>query len=957
MRNITEDFYKMALKNVKILKDAREKDIERAVREIANMTAFSGNISEEIILQTIQEIEESQGIKMPSASMVSGNQKFTEWLTTERIEECKRNATLNYSEDYEDYLAETEKFPPEVISKIDDATNRILEKCGDPQNKASWERRGMVVGSVQSGKTANYVSLINKAADFGYKIIIVITGIHENLRSQTQTRIDKGFIGYAIDTKTWKGEKIGVGEDYRLCNIYPHAFTSKFNDFAIKIASTSPYKIDSKCERPLIFTIKKNPNVLENLIRYFESSPAKDLSNKINHPMLLIDDEADNASINTAYKRGAITKINSQIRKILNLFSQASYVGYTATPFANIFIDPDSQKLIYSYKQKKENKEYEIKTEELNSRDLFPRDFIVGLEPPDNYFGPKVIFGEEGKFEEAVIEIYDNEDYITLDPKIHNKYFEPDVPPSLKEAVICFFISDAIKNIRGLFKKKDSSMMINVSRFTDVQNKLKHKIKDIVKSIKRRITTYSGLDSSLRKEGLKEIEDIFNKYYGDLNLDWEKVNSSLLETYSRVKIMEINQRSTDVLKYKDEDDEQDPVSYVVIGGFSLSRGITLKGLTISYILRNSLMYDTLLQMGRWFGYRQGYEDICRMWMTGNMKDDFEHITNSVLELMQDLKSLEKSKSTPFDFGLRVLSHPDSLMITARNKEGKSKIIKTTFDFSGKLIETFSVPKNQKVILNNYKLSENLIEKCFTLKSNENLDIIKNKYNGYFFENINADIVVNYLTNFVAASYSNQLKVIDPIIKYILKRQDNNELSNWDIYIPSPKDKIETRGKGKFKIERREFEIFEQKFFASHRAKREDDDFSFKLTLKSKVADKTIAKIGLSKEKISVLENESGENANQKPKILNCFGRKPLLVIHLFDLIKDKEDGLEIQPERFKVNIPENISIAAWSIVFPGSNIEEEEEEYRVNEIYSRQFDMSEKEMSETEANDDSDLNI
>ena len=954
MRDITRDFYKMALKNVLLMKDAREKDIERAVREIAKMIVFAESITEDIILQTIQEIEESEGIRMPSASMVSGKEKFNEWLTTERIEECKRNATLNYSEDYEDYLAEIEKFPSEVISKIDDATKRILERCGDPQNKSIWERRGMVVGSVQSGKTANYVSLINKAADFGYKIIIVITGIHENLRRQTQTRINKGFIGFEIDTKSWKGEKIGVGEDDR--TTFPHAFTSKFDDFAIKTARTSPYKIDSQCERPLIFTIKKNPNVLENLIKYFESSPAKDLTNKINHPMLLIDDEADNASINTAYKRGAITKINSQIRKILNLFSQASYVGYTATPFANIFIDPDSQKLIYSYKQKKENKEYEIKTEELNSRDLFPRDFIVGLEPPENYFGPKALFGDEGKFEDAVIEIFDNEDYITLDPKIHNKYFEPDVPPSLKEAIICFFISDAIKNIRGLFKKKDSSMMINVSRFTDVQNKLKHKVKDIVKSIKEKIVTYSGLDSSLRKEGLKEIEEIFKNNYGELNLDWEEVNSSLLETYSRIELMEINQRSTDVLKYNDDDNEQDPVSYIVIGGFSLSRGITLKGLTISYILRNSLMYDTLLQMGRWFGYRPGYEDICRIWMTQNMKDDFEHITDSVLELMKDLKSLEKSKSTPFDFGLRVLSHPDSLMITARNKEGKSKIIKTTFDFSGRLIETFSVPKNQKILLSNYKLSEKLIEKCFTLKSTEDLDIIKNSYNGYFFENINADNVINFLTNFVAASYSNQLKIIDPIIKYILRRQDNNELSNWDIYIPSPKEKIETRGKGKFKIERREFQISNQKFLASHRAKRDDDDFSYKLTLKSKVADKTIAKVGLSKERISELEIESGEKANQKPKILNCFGRKPLLVIHLFDLIKDKHDGKEIQPELFETNIPENVSIAAWSIVFPGSNIEEEEEEYRVNEIYSRQFDMDEKELSETEENDDSDLN-
>ena len=203
MRDITRDFYKMALKNVLLMKDAREKDIERAVREIAKMIVFAESITEDIILQTIQEIEESEGIRMPSASMVSGKEKFNEWLTTERIEECKRNATLNYSEDYEDYLAEIEKFPSEVISKIDDATKRILEKCGDPQNKSIWERRGMVVGSVQSGKTANYVSLINKAADFGYKIIIVITGIHENLRRQTQTRINKGFIGFEIDTKSW----------------------------------------------------------------------------------------------------------------------------------------------------------------------------------------------------------------------------------------------------------------------------------------------------------------------------------------------------------------------------------------------------------------------------------------------------------------------------------------------------------------------------------------------------------------------------------------------------------------------------------------------------------------------------------------------------------------------------------------------------------------------------------
>ena len=960
MRDIAKDFFRMSLMMVKRIEDATEKDIENQVLEVASMPTFKG-ITRKIILETIKEIEHVEGVKMPFASMVSDDDaddtKFNEWLNSERIEECKKDAPFTYTEDYENYLKEVENLPSEVISRIDDATRRIISKCGDPKLNSTWERRGMVVGSVQSGKTANYVSLINKAADYGYKIIIVITGIHENLRRQTQKRINKGFIGFEMDTKSWKGVKVGVGEYGR--RTYPHAFSSKVYDFDIKTANRSPLKIDSECERPLIFTIKKNPNVLENLIKFFDSSPAKDLSNKINHPMLLIDDEADNASINTAYKKGATTKINSQIRKILNLFSNASYVGYTATPFANIFIDPDSKDLIYSYKKRREKKESkekvtEIISEDLKSRDLFPRHFIVGLEPPDNYFGPQKLFGSTSEIEDTVLKITDNENYITLDPKIHNRYFNPDVPPSLREAIICFFISDAIKNLRGLFKKSDSSMMINVSRFTDVQTKLKDKVKDIKKSITNKISTYSGLKRSLRIDGLKEIENIFYKYYGELNIQWEDVNRSLLETYSRVDLMEINQRSPDVLKYSDEDDDNPPVSYIVIGGFSLSRGITLKGLTISYILRNSLMYDTLLQMGRWFGYRDGYQDICRIWMKEDMQEDYQHITSSVQELMLDLKKLEKS-GTPLDFGLKVLSHPDTLMITARNKEGKSKIIKTKFDFSGRLVETFSIPNNQKALLGNYKYSEDLIKKCFTLKINTDLEMIKNRYNGYFFEDIDSENVLAFLNNFIATSYSNQLTINEPIIKYINRRQNNKELSNWDIFIPSPRDLFDTR-RGGYKVKRRQFKINEHSFLASHRQKRNDDKSSFKLTMNSKVASSDIAKIGLSKTKIKELELESNSTSKTNPKILNCYGRKPLLSIHLFDLLSEEKEGKNvIFSERFKENIPNGVPIAGWTIVFPESRLETEEEEYRVNDIWMNQFSFKELELSETEDNDDSDI--
>ncbi len=960
MKDIAKDFFRMSLMMVKSIENATEKDIEKKVLEVAGMASFK-SITKKEILETIKEIEHVEGVKMPFASMVSDDdaddKKFEEWLTSERIEECKKNSPFNYSEDYENYLKEVENLPSEVISRIDDATRRIISKCGDPKLKSTWERRGMVVGSVQSGKTANYVSLINKAADYGYKIIIVITGIHENLRRQTQNRINKGFIGFEMDTKSWKGEKVGVGEYGR--RTYPHAFSSKVYDFDIKTANRSPYKIDSECERPLIFTIKKNPNVLENLIKFFDSSPAKDLSNKINHPMIIIDDEADNASINTAYKKGATTKINSQIRKILNLFSNASYVGYTATPFANIFIDPDSKDLIYSYKKKKkiEDSEQTITetiSEDIQSRDLFPRHFIVGLRPPDNYYGPDKLFGENSKTEDSIIKITDNEDYITLDPKIHDRYFDPDVPPSLKEAIICFFISDAIKNLRGLFKKSDSSMMINVSRFTDVQTKLKDKVKDIKKSITNKITTYSGLTPNLRKDGLFEIENVFHKYYGELNIQWEEVNRSLLETYSRVDLMEINQRSPDVLKYKDDDEKNPPVSYIVIGGFSLSRGITLKGLTISYILRNSFMYDTLLQMGRWFGYRAGYQDICRIWMKEDMQEDYQHITSSVKELMLDLKKLEKS-GTPLDFGLKVLSHPDALMITARNKEGKSKVIKTKFDFSGRLVETFSVPNNQKALIDNYKYSEDLIKKCFTLKSNTDLDLIKNKYNGYFFEDIDSENIITFLNNFIATSYSNQLTINEPIIKYINLRQLNRELSSWDVFIPSPRDEFDTR-RGGFKVQRRQLKINGHNFFASHRQKRKDYNSSFKLTMNSKVASSDIAKIGLSKTKIEELELASETNAKSNPKILNCYGRKPLLAIHLFDLLNEKKEGKKvIFSERYKENIPDGVPVTGWTIVFPESTVETEEEEYRVNDIWMNQFSFQELELSETEDNDDSDI--
>ena len=962
MSNNIDLFYDMAIKRIESLENPSEFEIENELRQLANGVPYFESINEQNILDTLSKIEHVIGIIAPEASRIAeDDNNFIKWLTPERREETIRL----YSEDYNDYLLNNENIPKKVVSTIDDATERILAGCGDPQNENPWIRRGMVVGSVQSGKTSNYIGLITKAADYGYKVIIVIAGIHENLRKQTQERINYGFIGYDRDSTNLEGERIGVGKKFRkdgskskLRDIFPWQLTFNTIDFGLNSAKSSNVPFDSKCERPLIFVIKKNPTVLENLIKWLECSPAKDLSEKINHPLLLIDDEADNASINTAYGKGAISKINSQIRKLLSQFSRASYVGYTATPFANIFIDPDEENFTYTFKEKipappgseSKEKKYKIIEENITSRDLFPRHFIVGLAPPSNYLGPHFLFKSEDSKNLKILKHIPASDfnYISLDPKIHTKEYDPSVPPSLVRAIRCFFISDAIKHLRNIFEKSDSSMMINISRFTKVQNNIKVSIKDEVEDIKAAIRTYSGLGVNKSKEGLKNLEETFNQEYPHINFSWEEVLSAMKHTYKRMDIREINRPSPDVLNYKDR--KNPPASFIVIGGFSLSRGLTLKGLTISYILRNSLMYDTLLQMGRWFGYREGYQDICKVWMTDKMSDDYSHITDSVEELMDELRFLEKSGKAPKDFGLKVRSHPDSLLITARNKVGKSEIIRAKIDLGGKLTETFEIKDDKKILKNNFLLTKNLIEFCF--KENLSQKEIRkiNGLNGLLFNDIKCLNIKRFINNFEATSYTNKLSHPEPLTRYIEKRE-LKELGSWDVFIPVPVNEIERRRQ----IKRRKIIIDGIEFLMNHRQKRDGDYNSIKLSDNNKVADTYIGKVGIDSDKLISIENNQTQK-RYNPKALYFYGRKPLLVLHLLDAINIPEDDSKEQIcEKYLEKLSDDSCITAWTILLPESRITEKEEEYRVNHIWQREYANDELRNSEEEINDDIDI--
>ena len=648
--------------------------------------------------------------------------------------------------------------PKDVVISTDKVTDKTLSRLGDPKKQVPWDRRGMVVGHVQSGKTANYTGLICKAADAGYRLIIVIAGIHNNLRNQTQARIDEGFIGRDTgkSQETRKGgAKHIIGVGHFDPNNTPVSLTNTLRDFNKGTASTNTSEIDSY-KVPVVLVIKKNHRTLSNLLDWLKDNSARGDQEMIDQPMLLIDDEADNASINTKYGKKLVTTINGQIRDLLNMFHRSCYVGYTATPFANIFIDPDQD-------------------DEMYNEDLFPRDFIIGLDAPSNYFGPTRIFvdglPDEGK-PVWLRYITDNEDIL---PVKHPIDLELDaLPPSLTYGLRTFLLARAIRNLRGQ-KAAHCSMLVNASRFTAVQGRLRNRLHEALERIQNsvRINASRGA-AALSDPEIEALHAVWQEEYSEAEFDWLTIQNELLDAVASAKIVEVNSRAND-LDYSSSSERGQTV--VAVGGFSLSRGLTLEGLTVTWFLRNTMMYDTLMQMGRWFGYRGGYEDLCRIWMPPEAIDWYSFIANAGEELHDELRTMEKAKATPRMFGLAVRSHPASLLVTARNKMGSGKKVTTLVGLSNKFVET------SRVSIKTTDLSTNLgIAKSFISK----LDAVGCEESNTPWGNLVRGVPVELIDEFLAGWRNAEQSVTtepEPIRSYIRAR-NAEELRTWDVLVPT-----------------------------------------------------------------------------------------------------------------------------------------------------------------------------
>lgn len=691
------------------------------------------------------------------------------------------------------YLRDRDSLPASVLSEIDRSTDQVLARLESPARSGRWDRRGLVVGYVQSGKTTHYTALAAKAIDSGYRIVVILAGIHNSLRSQTHERIDRHLIGRDSSTLSQKiptaSSPYGVGEyaqDLVLgnppFNILTCTTSAENGDFSRKFAGQVWIQVNDGAR--LVMVVKKNAPILRELKSWLKSLLAEDGApdgNKfIHHPTLFIDDEADQASINT---RRAVdsdedpTAINGLIRQLMLSFARVSLVGYTATPFANIFIDPTSD-----FDRSK------------FGPDLFPHSFIISLKPPSDYVGPATVFGHPGDESAGIapqrplpmhVPVSDSESWV---PTSHKKEQQPGpLPASIKDALRLFVLNCAARAVRGDIRVHNS-MLIHATRFIAVQTRIAAQIDTEVTTLQNLVQ--SGSPAVLGKVET-EFQSVWSKFVVAPHADfrgrlgdrcgclpsWEDVWRHLPASLQRIRVMRINGSSDDALAYARN---PEGISVVAIGGDKLSRGLTLEGLSVSYFLRCSSMFDTLMQMGRWFGYRPRYVDLCRVFTTPDLYKAFREIALAVDDLRSDLDRMALANRTPADFGLRVRTPSDGLLITAANKIRRGEPIQVRF--SGELVQSLAIPTDGADAVANREALASLVARLCPSHASRSVRGADTSW--FTWAKTPAAEVLDFLAQFTAYSTHSFLNRSDQLRRYILDRNAHDELCEWTVCLLS-----------------------------------------------------------------------------------------------------------------------------------------------------------------------------
>lgn len=715
--------------------------------------------------------------------IISGNQNRDdkEWYTN------SVHDNEHFWKLYKRFLLKEGSMDFSSLNKLDEVTlPQIMNQLGNPTDDLLEQRvrYGLVIGDVQSGKTSTYGGLICKAADAGMKVVILLAGQTETLRQQTQERMEEDIVGYTIrndGSNNTNASLVGVGHFDGYSRIVT-AYTSYQDDF--KVGRDRTMASLEASSSLVMFVVKKNVPVLKRLYRWLTNkNQTLNEKGKLPYSLLLIDDEADYASINTKKPDYNPTATNSIIRKLAEAFMNSNYVGFTATPFANIFINPD-------------------KDENIETMDLFPRDFIYVLPTPQPYIGALRIFAQPSdknpnygncnymlRFITDIIEP-SREELANMPEErkrfgpltySHKTDWRGILPDSLNDALKCFYLANVIRDLDD-DKQAPRTMLVNISRWKDVHSYVKQKIQDVIANDYNEIyCNFSGIkDKDISLPLYQKLKQLFENHYRNCGYDIDIVlhKNNLLDAIEKIRPIVVNgtkEAKEDTPNYK----LNPSLRIIAVGGLALSRGLTLKGLMVSYFYRNTATYDTLMQMGRWFGYRPKYDRLCQIWITNTSANWYREIAESTEELKEELGRMNLQHFSPKEFGLRIRRDDTALEITARNKMRSATPIQEVVSFWGNIFETPYFSRDPEVNRHNvgesYKLIQSILKDGGSFeKAGKTASLIT--------QNVPVDKIENFMSQINISTFNRRFpkdKILENIEKSL---EDNDELKKWDVVI-------------------------------------------------------------------------------------------------------------------------------------------------------------------------------
>jgi hypothetical protein len=821
----------------KFLEDSYTKTFEAVmtIAELSGWQSIDENTFRDYFESIRKEVLANTVTKIDTLNILSRNKNT--WLKGKR----ESDITWSYTERYLKHLANSGRAET-VVTEISDSSKKILSKLGDPFSENDFLVKGLVEGDVQSGKTGNFNAVINRAIDSGYRLIIVLSGIMDDLRIQTQERIDTDVVGEGKNGQIGVGKIMPFGGDVGSKVQQVNSITSENADFS-RYLEKAKFSL-----KPInILVCKKNVSILKNLLIWIHENLPKDKSKHV-LPFLIVDDEADNASLNNEGHKGQeyASKINGHIRALLDLFHKRSYLGYTATPFANVIQDRNSTpSKTWNITYKNKQQEQFLKLTQVDN--LFPDDFIVQLKSPTNYVGAQRIFEtiaddgvdklpivfpiedyiddfpsrvmHENEFDVIGVERFDSKadwdsrvgrfgaykDFIS-----YSEYrkgtraakstdtFPIEIPSSLEDAVMCFILGIAVRELRqpkmltSNLYQPHNTMLIHISRFTLWQSKTHRLLKKYYSSLVSKLmmdkpnaagSIYLSFEKVWRKHYfhiVTNVKDYLPEGYEDefmLPTSFASLIPNLIDSAKGIDILALNSQTKDELEYK----KTNPKKVIAIGGNRLSRGFTLEGLITSYFVRTTNYSDSLLQMGRWFGYRPGYLDCCKLFTSQDLIDKYDSTTLCVEELKAEFKKMDYLERNPNDYELRVRTHAGVLQITRPSILKNTQSVKWSYQDSLQMSTSINVEQSHTASV------------WDAFKSN-----IANQMSGanlkgsLLHKKVNSQIIIDILkgkNNFEPTS-------CELFISYIQKCNDKGLLKDWTIAIKTTGAAKADIGKGK-----------------------------------------------------------------------------------------------------------------------------------------------------------------